>query len=152
MVLCSNVNLNSEYVCINHHAVYPKNYAHHSWFQVCTQPMFLIGWVQTWNQPWTWFWLWFVFVMVKYQLILPISFRVASLALGQSYDCLVPVKQLWRIWLNTFYKTDNTTTRKQSAAEYCACFLEILYWFVVPNAPTPHQQTDTTQFIYILHQ
>ena len=40
------------------------------------------------------------FVVVGRQTILPMSSRITSLALGQSYDYPVATKEPWKIWVN----------------------------------------------------
>ena len=71
-------------------------------------------------------------VVIWYESCIPITFRIASLALGQSFDCpsagetimkwygaiIAPVlmKQSWMIWVNTFCvpaETDNSSQTKQ---------------------------------------
>ena len=73
---------------------------------------------------------WFV-VMICFWSILPLSFRVSS---------LVPVKQPWRIWVNTSYnplKTDaRTTTKERLCVHLMGCLIFPLRWWCMP-APMP---------------
>ena len=59
--------------------------------------------------------------------------RVTSLALGQSYDYPVPVKQPWRIWVNGSYKStrnskDNHNKQAQQKCGHISWDI-LIYWY-----------------------
>ena len=68
-----------------------------------------------------------VFAVAWYYYDLPISVRVTSLALGQSYMIApVPVKQPWMISVNQLHETpaaNDITTAKQSTKKKCVHIL-----------------------------
>ena len=48
-----------------------------------------------------WFWWPYHYFIGLLSFHLPILFRVDSLALGQSYDCLLPMIWSWKVWVNS---------------------------------------------------